>query len=105
MVPANLDQLFFNLLSSLATSPIYAFISLGVLGTNISRNTFVRRISGNIIQGERSDSIIYFIGPSRVGKGVAVDLVSRIGSKVEDEWRLSLKHISTSTTTREGKSE
>ena len=41
MAPANLDELFFNLLSSLPTSPIYAFMSPGVLGTNISRTPLI----------------------------------------------------------------
>ena len=44
MIPEKQKELFSNLCRGLPTPPIYAFLAIGVVGTNIARYTVVRRI-------------------------------------------------------------
>ena len=85
MVPNHLQGIFENMMRSAPTSPVYAFISLGVIDTNISRNTSVRRIEAHHSQSERSGTFIKFIAPSRSGKGIAFGLLSTIGKFIENK--------------------
>ena len=85
MVPSRLENLFGNLLYSYPTSPIYAFLVLGATGTNISRFTSIKRIEAHGAQPERCGCFYNFIAPSRVGKGVAMSILSEIGNHVQVE--------------------
>ena len=85
MVPSRLENLFGNLLYSYPTSPIYAYLGLGATGTNISRFTSIKRIVAHGGQPERCGCFYNFIAPSRVGKGVAMSILSEIGNHVQVE--------------------
>ena len=61
-----------------------AFLAIGMLGTNMSRYSAVRRIGANRTQAERTGAFYYFIAPSRLGKGVALSLLTNIGSHIEE---------------------
>ena len=87
MVPQHLEDMFCNLLSTYPTTPIYAFISLGAIGTNISRYSSIKRIGALNAQTERCGCFFKLIGPSRVGKGIAMSLITEIGSHIENERR------------------
>ena len=88
MIPTHLEGMFKNLMRSSPTSPIYAFLVLGVIGTNVSRNTSVRRIGAHPSQAERSGTFLNFIAPSRSGKGIALGLLTTIGKFIEDKREL-----------------
>ena len=85
MVPLHLEDLFCNLLYSYPTTPIYAFVSLGSIGTNISRFCSIKRIGAHNAHAERCGCFFNLIAPSRVGKGISMSLVSEIGSHIETE--------------------
>ena len=84
MVPAHLEEMFCNMLRTYPTSPIFAFLGLGFIGTNISRTCAIRRIGSHFSQSERAGTFLNFLGPSRVGKGIALKLVSDIGMHVQE---------------------
>ena len=93
MVPSRSENLFGNLLYSYPTSPIYAYLGLGATGTNISRFTSIKRIVAHGGQPERCGCFYSFIAPSRVGKGVAMSILSKIGNHVQAE-RIDTTEIS-----------
>ena len=84
MIPANLKELVSNITRGHPTSPIYAFLAIGGIATNIARHSTVRRIGANRNQAERTGTFYNFIAPSRVGKGIAMSLISELGTHVED---------------------
>ena len=84
MVPSHLETLFCNMTRSYPTSPTYLFLCLGSIGCNISRTTSIQRISSLLSPPERAGTFLKFIGPSRVGKGIALKLLSEIGSHIQD---------------------
>ena len=83
MIPANARNLIKNMTRSNPTPPIYAFLALGMIGTNIARHSVIRRVGANRDQAERSGVFYKFIAPSRVGKGIALSLITQIGAHVE----------------------
>ena len=84
IVPANLKVLISNMTRGHPTSPIYAFLAIGVIGTNIARHSAVRRIGANRDQAERTGTFYNFIAPSRVGKVIAMSLIAELGGHVEE---------------------
>ena len=84
MIPAIHKDLFSKLCRGLPTPPIYAFLALGVVGTNIARYTVVRRVGSNRDQVERTGAFYNFIAPSRLGKGIAFSIISTLGTHVAD---------------------
>ena len=92
MVPKHLEGMFENMMRSTPTSPIYAFLTLGIIGTNISRMSSVRRIGAHRLQAERSGTFINFIAPSRAGKGIAFGLLTTIGNFIENKRKLYFKN-------------
>ena len=85
IVPEHLETLFCNILYSYPTSPIFAFVNLGAIGTNISRFSSIVCIGAHGSPPERCGCFYNLIAPSRVGKGIAMSLLSEIGSHIEIE--------------------
>ena len=83
MIPQVHRELFTNITRTYPAPPIYIFIGLGLIGTNIARYSSVRRIGSHKDQTERTGSLYKLIGPSRLGKGVALSIVSKIGHHIE----------------------
>ena len=83
MIPTRHIELFTNLNRAFPTAPIFAFIGIGTIGTNIARFSSIRRIGAHQEQTERSGTFYNFIAPSRHGKGIALSIVTKIASHVE----------------------
>ena len=84
MIPENIREFFSNMTRGHPTSPIYAFLAIGVIGTNIARHSVVRRIGANRDQAERTGAFYNFLAPSRTGKGIAMSLITVLGGHVEE---------------------
>ena len=84
LIPADQRDLFWNVMRGFPTSPIFSFLAIGIIGTNIARVTVVRRINGEDRSVERTGAFYYFMAPSRFGKGIALSLISKLGGHVED---------------------
>ena len=54
-----------------------------MIGTNIARFSAVRRLAGDDTNVERTGTLYNIIAPSRFGKGVAISLVTELGSYIE----------------------
>ena len=91
MIPADLEELFENFTRGYPTSPIYLFLCLGVMGTNVARYSKVRRIAAHREQAERTGTFLKFMAPSRFGKGISLSVVCDIGNHIE-EVRSSAHH-------------
>ena len=63
MILAKHKELFSNLCRGLPTPPIYAFLALEVVGTNIERFSVVRCVGSNRDQVERTGAFYNFIAP------------------------------------------
>ena len=59
------------------------FLGVGMLGTNIARYSAVRRLGRDVSNVERSGAFYNIIAPSRFGKGIAISLVTELGSYIE----------------------
>ena len=92
MIPSKLKDLFCNIARGLPTPPVYAFLAIGVVGTNISGYSVVRRMGANRNQTERTGAFYNFIAPSRLGKGIALSIISKLGSRIEEK-RNEFPHI------------
>ena len=55
-----------------------------MIGRNLGRYSVVRRVGANRDQVERTGAFYKFIAPSRLGKGVALSLLTEVGSHIED---------------------
>ena len=53
MIPSTNKDFFWNMTRAFPTSPLYAYLALGVIGTNISRYSAVRRLRGDASNVER----------------------------------------------------
>ena len=84
MIPLEHRELFCNISRGHPTPPIYAFLALGMIGTNIARYSVVRRVGANRTQAERTGAFYNFIAPSRLGKGIALSLITKVGSHIEE---------------------
>ena len=65
------------------TTPLWTFLGVGMIGTNIARFSAVRRLAGDDTNVERTGTLYNIIAPSRFGKGVAISLVTELGSNIE----------------------
>ena len=83
MVPVENRTLFWNIMRGFPTSPIYSFLGIGIIGTNIARFSVIRRRNGEDRNVERSGAFYNFLAPSRFGKGIALSLISKIGDHIE----------------------
>ena len=83
MIPKAHRELVFNLTRSYPTPPVYNFLVLGVLGTNISRFGATARPGCHTDQWERAGAFYMLIGASRLGKGVAMNLLWKLGSHIQ----------------------
>ena len=75
MIPGVHKQLIFSLTRSFPTPPIYAFLVIGMLGTNAVRFSAVARPKCHADQYDRAGSFYNFIGESRLGKGIGMKLL------------------------------
>ena len=76
MIPETHHPLFWNLLRKYPTAPIWMFLGIGMLATNIARYSAVRRLGSDGSNVERTGAFYNLIAPSRFGKGIA-NMVSR----------------------------
>ena len=83
MLPKSHRELIFSLTRSYPTPPIYAFLMIGILGTNITRYSAIARPGCHNDQGERSGAFYKLIAESRLGKGVAMNLLWTLGSHIQ----------------------
>ena len=83
-IPKSHHKLLFSVMRSYPTPVIYAFLSFGILGTNIARYCTVSRPGCHDDQAERTSALYNFIGESRFGKGVAINLLMMLGKYVEN---------------------
>ena len=84
MIPTQHKDFICNITKGYPTPPIYVLLALGSIGTNIARCSVVRRIGGHRNHVERTGAFYNLIAPSRLGKGIAISLVSDIRSQIED---------------------
>ena len=73
------QEFIFSLCRSHPTPPIYAFLAIGVLGTNATKYCAVARPGCHTDQWERSGAFYNFIAESRLGKGIAMSLLWKLG--------------------------
>ena len=59
------------------------FLGIGMLATNIARYSAVRRLGRDGSNVERTGAFYNLIAPSRFGKGIAISLVTELGSYIE----------------------
>ena len=83
MIPTKNRDFYCNMMRNYPTSPLYLFLGIGMLGTNVARYTAVRRKSGSITNVVRTGSFYNFLAPSRFGKGIALGVISKIGNMIE----------------------
>lgn len=83
MIPPKTKDIISNLTRAYPTPPIYAFLGLGVIGTNIARYSAVRRIGDHFTHSERTGVFYNLIAPSRHGKGITTSLIFDIGAHIE----------------------
>ena len=83
MIPKDHEQFIFNLGRSYPAPPIYLFLALGILGTNIARFCSVSRPGCHKDQSERTGTFYKLIGESRLGKGLAMNVLQKLGKKIE----------------------
>ena len=83
MVPSMNRDFYCNMMRSYPTSPLYLFLGIGMLGTNVARYSAVRRKSGSVSNIVRTGCFYNFLAPSRFGKGIALGVISRLGNHIE----------------------
>ena len=84
LIPQRFHKLFCNITGAYPTPPVYAFIGIGTIGTNISRYSVVSRIGSHRSQTERVGSFYKLIAPTRFGKGIAILIISDIGNHIQN---------------------
>jgi len=84
MIPKEHHKLMFRLTRSYPTPPVFAYVVLGTLGTNIARYCTVGRPGCHRDQSERTGAFYNFIGESRLGKGVAMNLLLKLGGYIDN---------------------
>ena len=83
MIPRSQHEIIFNLTRSFPTPPVYAWLVLGIAGTNISRFCAIARPGCHTDMWERSGSFYNLIAESRLGKGIAMSLLWKLGSHIQ----------------------
>ena len=83
MVPKDHRELIFSLTRSFPTPPIYAYLMIGILGTNIARYCAIARPGCHNEQWERSGAFYNLIAESRLGKGIAMKLLRKLGGHIQ----------------------
>ena len=84
LLPSLNRDFYCNMMRSYPTSPLYLFLGIGMLGTNVARYTAVRRKSGSASNTVRTGCFYKFLAPSRFGKGIALGVISRLGNHIEN---------------------
>ena len=84
MIPAKNRDFCCNMMRNYPSSPLYLFLGIGMLGTNVARYTGVRRKSGTITNVVRTGCFYNFLAPSRFGKGIALGVISKIGNAIQN---------------------
>ena len=95
LIPKQSQRLFWNMMRAYPTTPLWIFLGVGMVGTNITRFSAVRRLGADDTNVERTGALCNIIAPSRFGKGIVISLVSDLGSYIEskrkDEFDRKLK--------------
>ena len=85
LIPKQSQLLFWNMMRAYPTTPLWIFLCVGMIGTNIARFSAVRRLGADDTNVERTGTLCNIIAPSRFGKGVVISLVSETGSYIEKQ--------------------
>ena len=95
LIPKQSQRLFWNMMRAYPTTHLWIFLGVGMVGTNITRFSAVRRLGADDTNVERTGALCNIIAPSRFGKGIVISLVSDLGSYIEskrkDEFDRKLK--------------
>ena len=83
MIPRRHHELIFSLCRAHPTPPIYTYLILGILGTNVTKFCAFARPGCHTDQWERAGAFYNFIAESRLGKGIAMSLLWKLGSHVQ----------------------
>ena len=83
MIPQKHQELIFSLCRAYPTPPIYVYLILGILGTNVTKFCAIARPGCHTDQWERAGAFYYFIAESRLGKGIAMSLLWKLGTHVQ----------------------
>lgn len=75
MIPKHLEELMFSLTRDFPCPPIYAFLVIGVIGTNIERWSKVAEPGCHKDHAERTGAFYNLIAPSRLGKDITLNLL------------------------------
>ena len=75
MIPQDDQRFIYSVIRSYPTPPIYAFLAIGMMGTNIARYCCVGRPGCHKVQSIRTGDFYNFIAESRMGKGIALNLL------------------------------
>ena len=85
MIPIKHREFIFSLTRSYPTPPVYSFLILGILGTNIARYGAIARPGCHTDQWERAGAFYMLIGESRLGKGIAMNLLWKLGVFIQQK--------------------
>ena len=73
IVPQKVRNFYCNMMRSYPSSPLFLYLTLGSLGTNIARYSAVRRLSAHPRNVIRTGCFYMFLAPSRFGKGIVMN--------------------------------
>ena len=85
MIPKNHRELILSLTRSYPTLPVYIFLVLGMLGSNISRFGAIARQGCHTDQWERAGAFYMLMGESRLGKGIAMNLLWKLEITIQQK--------------------
>ena len=73
IVPQKVRDIYCNMMRSYPSSPLFLYLAVGCLGTNIARYSAVRRLSAHPRNVIRTGCFYMFLAPSRFGKGIVMN--------------------------------
>ena len=85
MLPREHEGLIFSLARSFPTVPVYLFLDIGVLGSNIARYSVVKRLGSHANLSSRTGCFYKMIAHSRFGKGISMDFISHLGMVIQKQ--------------------
>ena len=71
IVPQKVRNFYCNIMRSYPSSPLFLYLAVGSLGTNIARYSAVRRLSAHPRNVIRTGCFYMLLAPSRFGKGIS----------------------------------
>ena len=83
IIPADVREMYRNLMRGFPTSPLFLLLGLGTIGSNIARYSAVRRKSAHEKNVIRTGCFYKLLAPSRHGKGIAMGFMHKLCGHVE----------------------